>query len=82
MFETHKLNEQGMAEMHIYKQTMTDAVTQCLENMPEGRNKALFQTGIEQAVFWGAKAIASKDGNHSEIVTYSNKGAEVKNASN
>jgi hypothetical protein len=80
VFETHKLNESGFAEMHLYKQTMTDAVAQCLAAMPEGREKSLFKTNIDQAVFWGAKAIASKTGNFDQIVDYTPKGAEVNDA--
>lgn len=70
MFETHKLNNLGFNEMNEYKETMAHAVIKCIKLMPEGREKSLFKTNIEEAVFWGAKAIASKDGNYSEVFKY------------
>lgn len=70
MFDTHKLNENGFKEMQAYKQTMADAAKAAVALMPEGREKAIFLTKMEEAVFFGAKAIASKPENHTEIVTY------------
>jgi len=70
MFDTHKLNDTGFAEMQNYKQTMADAVKAVTALMPEGREKAIFVTKLEEGVFFGAKAIASKPGNHTEITTY------------
>ncbi len=70
MFDTHKLNDKGFSEMQSYKETVAKAVNQVLDLMPAGREKAIFQTKIEEAVFFGAKAIASKEGNFSEITKY------------
>lgn len=70
MFDTHKLNENGFARMEKYKRTMADAVKAATALMPEGREKAIFQTKMEEGVFFGAKAIASFPENHSEVVTY------------
>ena len=70
MFDTHKLNEKGFNEMAEYKHAISKAVTQVLELMPEGREKSIFKTKIEEAVFFGAKAIASKEGNYSEVTSY------------
>lgn len=70
MFETHKLNENGFKEVLEYKNTMAKAVNDVLTAMPEGREKAIFKTKIEEAVFFGAKAIAGKDGNYTEITDY------------
>jgi hypothetical protein len=70
MFETHKLNEQGFESVKKLKGTMSTAVQYVLELMPEGREKAVFKTKIEEAMFFGTKAIAAKPENHTEIVTY------------
>jgi hypothetical protein len=70
MFDTHKLNETGFKEMQAYKKLMADAVKAAVLEMPEGREKAIFLTKLEEAVFFGAKAIASKPGNRTEITTY------------
>lgn len=70
MFDTHKLNETGFAQMEAYKKKMSLTISEVLGLMPEGREKAIFRTKIEEAVFFGAKAIAGKEGNYSEIVKY------------
>ena len=70
MFETHKLNEAGFKAMHEFKQKMSLAVSEAMFAMPEGRNKAIFKTKIDEAVFFGAKAIAEHEGNFTEIVNY------------
>ena len=70
MFETYKLNTEGFAEVSTLKAAMSDAVYKALSLMPEGREKAVFKTKIEEAVFFGTKAIAGKTGNYTEIVTY------------
>lgn len=70
MFDTHKLNDHGFLEMKLFKSTMAAAVTEVLGMMPEGREKAIFMTKLEEAVFFGAKSIAGKDGNHTEITSY------------
>jgi hypothetical protein len=80
MFETHRLNDRGMAEVHMFKQTMTDAIERILPNMPDGRLKSIFVTKMEEGVFFGTKAIAAKEGNFTHITDYSSKGAEVTNA--
>jgi NCAIR mutase (PurE)-related protein len=70
MFDTHKLNEKGFTEVVTLKSKMAEAVHAALELMPEGREKAVFKTKIEEAMFFGTKAIAGKEGNYSEIVRY------------
>ncbi len=70
MFDTHKLNDQGFAQMKEYKQTMADAVKKVTDAMPDGRDKSIFITKMEEGVFFGAKAIASKTENFSEIISY------------
>lgn len=70
MFDTHKLNETGFAEMTEYKRTMADAVKEVADTMPDCREKSIFLTKMEEGVFFGAKAIASKPGNFEAITQY------------
>lgn len=73
MFDSHKLNEQGFKEMNEFKSNMSVTVAKVMELMPDGRDKSLFKTKLEEAVFFGAKAIASKGGNFSEMIVYPGK---------
>jgi hypothetical protein len=70
MFDTHKLNDTGFEKMKTYKQTMADAVKTVTATMPEGRDKSIFITKVEEGIFFGAKAIASQPENHTEVTTY------------
>jgi hypothetical protein len=70
MFDTHKLNEKGFEEVRAFKSTMAEAVWLALTYLPEGREKNIFKTKIEEAMFFGTKSIAAKDGNFTEIVKY------------
>lgn len=70
MFETYKLNESGIAEVKAFKSYLADAINDALELMPEGREKSIFLTKTEEAVFFGTKAIASKAGNFNEVTNY------------
>lgn len=70
MFETHKLSEQGFKEMNAYKIIMSRAASEVVGLMEDGREKAIFKSKIEEAVFFGAKAIAGKPGNFTEIINY------------
>lgn len=70
MFDTHKLNDKGFEEVKKLKSEMAKSVELALSLMPEGREKSIFKTKIEEAMFFGTKAIAGKDGNFTEIVKY------------
>jgi hypothetical protein len=70
MFDMHMLNDQGKAEMKRYKSQFAEAVKAAVALMPEGRDKAIFNTKIEEAVFFGAKAIAGKPGNFDYITQF------------
>lgn len=70
MFDTHKLNDEGFKNVSNLKAKMAKAVSEVLELMPDGREKSTFKTKIEEAMFFGTKAVAGKEGNYSEIVKY------------
>lgn len=70
MFDTHKLNDEGFKNVSNLKSKMALAVTEALELMPEGREKQIFKTKIEEAMFFGTKAVAGKEGNFSEVIKY------------
>jgi len=70
MFKTHKLTEKGFEKMKEFKFTMGKAVETVLKKMPDSREKSIFKTKIEEGMFFGAKAIAEKPENHSEVINY------------
>lgn len=70
MFETHVLNEKGMEEVKLLKAIMGGTLERLLPHLPDTRETSIFKTKIEEAMFFGVKAIASKDGNYKEIVKY------------
>ncbi len=70
MFPTHMLNEQGKKEMSDFKSKLAATLTEVEQLMVEGREKALFKTKIEEAVFFGAKAIAGKEGNFDSVTHF------------
>lgn len=70
MFDYHLLNEQGKYEVVKYKTILSTAVNQVLEMMPECREKSIFKTKLEEAVFFGTRAIAQKEVNYSEKKEY------------
>lgn len=67
MFEMHMLNDQGKEAVKTFKTGLAKSVTVALDQLPEGREKSVFKTKIEEAVFFGTKAIASKEGNFESI---------------
>ncbi len=70
MFETHKLNENGFEQMKSFKEKMSLVVSEAMLLMPESREKSIFKTKVEEAVFFGAKAIAGNPENFTEIINY------------
>lgn len=70
MFDTHKVNEKGFEQIKDAKTNMALAVSVVLGLVPEGRERAIFITKIEEAMFFATKGIASKEGNYTEIVKY------------
>lgn len=70
MFDTHKLNEQGFDKMASFKSVMAGAIRTVIKEMPDGREKSIFITKMEEGIFFGAKAIASIPENHSDRTEY------------
>lgn len=70
MFDNYVLNEVGQAEVKKFKVLLSSTARELLEMMPEGREKSLFKTKIEESIFYGTRAIASKDANYNEIFEY------------
>lgn len=70
MFETHKLNEQGFTQVEAFKKAITKMWLEIDGILPESREKSIFKTKLEEAAFFGTKAVASKEGNFTEIVSY------------
>jgi hypothetical protein len=70
MFDTHKLNDPGFQEVKTLKETMSKAVNEVLSLIPDGREKSIFITKLEEAMFFGTKGIASKGDNHTEVIRY------------
>lgn len=61
MFDSHLLNPRGLAEMKLFKNDMAKAVVSAMELMDDCAEKTIFLRKIEEAVFFGAKAIAQKE---------------------
>ena len=70
MFNSIILNEQGRKELEVFKTEMSMNITHILSYMSESREKALFKTKIEEAVFWGSLAICSKPSNIESVKEY------------
>jgi hypothetical protein len=70
MFATHKLNENGFEEVKKFKTMLSNAVKEATKLMPDTRERAIFFTKLDEAVFFGTKAIASKPQNHTEITEF------------
>jgi len=77
MFGSYKLNSKGVKDVDRFKTAMSKAISRELAHMPEGREKAIFKTKIEEAVFYGTKAVASKIGNFDGSYTYAEYNADV-----
>lgn len=70
MFEAHKLSEQGLSEVETFKTQLAHVIREIDGLLPDGRERSIFLTKIEEAVFFGTKSIASKPGNYTEIKNY------------
>ena len=69
-FTTHKLNNAGFEEVAQYKTEVVKVKKFIEKNIPEGRERSLALTKLEECSFWGTKAIASKPNNHEQETKY------------
>lgn len=56
--------------MDAFKTAASNFVTEVTQSMEESREKSIFLTKIDEAVFFGAKAIAQMDDNHESKKDY------------
>ena len=70
MFDTHLLNDDGLKAMKEFKTKMSITCSEVMEVMSDPRAKAIFKTKVEEAVFFGAKAIAEDEKFHKEKISY------------
>jgi hypothetical protein len=64
------LNPEGKKQMDAFKTAASNFVTEVTQSMEESREKSIFLTKIDEAVFFGAKAIAQMDDNHESKKDY------------
>lgn len=67
MFNEYHSTKEGQKELDQFKEGMIDAARIALSIMQEGRNKELFKCRMEEAYFFGKKAIIEKAGNFMAI---------------
>ncbi len=67
---THVLNAKGIQDVDFFKNTIAIAASKVADLMPEGREKSLFLTKIEEASFYGTRALSTVNGNYNEVVNY------------
>lgn len=70
MITTHVLNEDGKRDVKNFKTTMNTLAKKAVAYLPEGREKSLFITKIEEACFFGTKALSSMEGNYSDVIDH------------
>jgi len=64
MFKTHRLNNTGFEEVEKFKDTLRKTVTTLEKMLPtDSRELSMFKTKMEEAAFWGTRAIAMKEKN-------------------
>jgi hypothetical protein len=63
MFETHKLNNTGYEEVENFKTQLRKTVKILEKLCGDSREVSLAKTKMEEAAFWGTRAIAMKKNN-------------------
>jgi hypothetical protein len=67
----YQLTKDGQRELELFKNNLAKAITFATAFMPDNtREKSLFLTKMEEAGFYGSRAIASKVGNYEATVSY------------
>jgi len=69
-FETHKLNEKGFEAVKNLKTEIVKLLNYVVEELPDGRERSLAITKLEEFSFFATKAVAGKEENHTEIIKY------------
>lgn len=67
---THLVNEKGLQELNDFSESLAACIQQCLLLMEDGRDKSIFKTKIEEAVFFGKRAISGKQENVKQKVSF------------
>ncbi|NDB85086.1 MAG: hypothetical protein EB127_20650 [Alphaproteobacteria bacterium] len=70
---THLVNEKGLQELSDFSDNLAKCVQQCILLMGDGIDKAIFKTKIEEAVFFGKRAIAEKPENIKQKIYFPSK---------
>ena len=73
MFESHKLNESGAQKVARFKRAMDYTMGNVLAIIPEGREKSIFKTKMEEGVMFAVKAIAADPSNNDGIIEHFTK---------
>lgn len=70
MFNEYILNEAGKSELNEFKKLMAAMTRRTTDLMPEGHELDEFRVRIEEATYFGSRAICSKEGNHCGLLMY------------
>jgi uncharacterized protein YaaR (DUF327 family) len=70
MFTTHMLNTEGKKQMAAFKTAAKNFVVEAIQSMEDSKEKDIFLQKIDEAVFFGAKAIAQMEDNHESKTDY------------
>ncbi len=73
MFDRHMINEKGIDTVDEFKSEFAQLTESMMFRMAEGKAKARFFTKMEEAIFWGTRAICEVPENCKEIIVYSNQ---------
>jgi hypothetical protein len=70
MFGMHKCNDSGLKAIDRAKTSLSKVCQEILAEIPDGRDKSIFITKVEEAAFFMTRAIASKQGNFTDVKEY------------
>jgi|WetSurMetagenome_2_1015567.scaffolds.fasta_scaffold609386_2 hypothetical protein len=60
MTNKFKLNENGKAEIQVFKSQMRIILKQAMDLMPSCKEKSVFNNKMKEAIFYGVRSIANK----------------------
>lgn len=70
MLHTYLLNDEGLQRTKELKSKLQAGINDVLALLPEGREKSIFKTKVEEAAFFATRAIAMQPENHKEVISY------------